>query len=187
MGLKYKNINSLVILTITMLLSLSGCANRLVNHGFHFNAKWESPNIEILGFRYGKSIYNTALSSEDPYGVNKIPQQHTIIGKMLRGDDLYVKWKVKSTGVIYEDTVNLKKLMPLHITNHDLQFIVKGSQLHVYLISPYKISPNACPSKEIRRQLYRTYKPDNIIFSNYCGFSVKKIYPVKNKTKGDVK
>ena len=119
MILKKNKFSGLLILLILLTVSFTGCTSGLINHGFQFNAKWESPDIEILGYRYGNSNYNRALATEYPYSERKIPQSSTFIGSMNRGDDLYVKWKIKSTGVIYEDTVDLKKLMPLHIEKQE--------------------------------------------------------------------
>ncbi len=60
---------------------------------------------------------------------------------MLVGESLYVKWRNKNTGQIYEDTVDLKKLLPRNIENHRIYFIVKDKQLFVYLITPNKRLP----------------------------------------------
>lgn len=55
---------------------------------------------------------------------------------MPRGDTLYVKWRIKASGAVHEDTVDLRKRMPSDITDHRIHFVVKGPQLYVYLISP---------------------------------------------------
>jgi len=54
---------------------------------------------------------------------------------MLRGDFLYVKWRNKGTGQVYEDNVDLRQRLPANIVDHRIHFIIKGSKLYVYLIS----------------------------------------------------
>lgn len=117
---------------------------RLVWHSFEFDARWESPGIEILDYRYGTSKQPGARPSEYERKQNKVAQQVGINGAMLRGDELYVKWKVKSTGKVYEDTVNLKNRLPDNITFDNIHFIIHGSKLYVYLISP--IRNDGCPT-----------------------------------------
>jgi len=65
---------------------------------------------------------------------------------MLRGDFLYVKWRIKSTGQVYEDTVDLRRRLPADITDHRIHFIVKGPQLYVYLITPERRPPDMPPN-----------------------------------------
>ena len=55
---------------------------------------------------------------------------------MLRGDFLYVKWRIKSTGMVYEDTVDLRNRLPADIKDHRVTFIIRGPHLYVYLIPP---------------------------------------------------
>ncbi len=61
---------------------------------------------------------------------------------MLRGDVLYVKWRNKASGQIYEDTVDLRRRLPANITDQRIHFMVKGPQLYVYLISARPRPPN---------------------------------------------
>ena len=65
---------------------------------------------------------------------------------MELGEDLYVKWRVKSTGAIYEDTVDLRRRLPRDITGQRLYFIAQGAQLHVYLISMNERRPPDMPA-----------------------------------------
>jgi hypothetical protein len=62
---------------------------------------------------------------------------------MLLGDDLYVKWRIKSTGEIYEDTVDLRNRLPEDMHRQRIRFVVWGPQLYVYLISPKR--KDGCP------------------------------------------
>ena len=55
---------------------------------------------------------------------------------MLRGDELYVKWKLLKTGRVFEDLVDLKAMLPSDIRYHEIHFTIKEEQLLVYLITP---------------------------------------------------
>jgi hypothetical protein len=54
-------------------------------------------------------------------------------GAISLGDSLYVKWRVRSTGEVFEDTVDLKSRLPKEMEDQRIYFVVKGSQLYVYL------------------------------------------------------
>jgi len=60
------------------------------------------------------------------------------MGPIQRGDFLYVKWREKSTGSIYEDTVDLRQRLPADIKDHRIHFMIRGPQLYVFLISPQR-------------------------------------------------
>jgi len=68
-------------------------------------------------------------------------------GPMLRGDFLYVKWRVKNrmkpSEYIgqFEDKVDLRTRLPADITNFGIHFVVKDAQLYVYLIPPPGVWP----------------------------------------------
>ena len=64
---------------------------------------------------------------------------------MRVGGSLFVKWRIKSTGAVHEDTVDLRPRLPPDITDHRVHFIVRGSRLHVYLISPRHRPPDMPP------------------------------------------
>lgn len=100
---------------------------------------------------------------------------------MLRGDFLYVKWRLKQTGEVYEDTVDLKSRLPADITDHRIHFVIRGPQLYVYLISPERLNPNPCPSQEALRKLAKTEAPGDRIFRMYCNLKITTLYPDQTK------
>ncbi|KRB83466.1 hypothetical protein ASE07_23670 [Noviherbaspirillum sp. Root189] len=53
---------------------------------------------------------------------------------MLRGDVLYVKWLVKTSHQVYEETVDLASKLPRDIERKRIHFYIKGSNLFVYLV-----------------------------------------------------
>jgi hypothetical protein len=148
-------------LVIAVVLTLAACATRpaLTDHGFQFDALRDSPGIEILNYRYGTS---DLPGTRVPPGALKgeIPQHTGTFGPMRVGV-LYVKWRIKATGEVFEDSVDLGSRLSQDITGYRIRFVVKGAQLYVYLISPNRRPPNA-PRPEV---------------SFYQEFEVTRIYP----------
>lgn len=129
-------------------LFLNACATEnYMFHSFSFSAVSESPDIEVLDYQYGsKSEYER----EGGVGLRAAPYRLErgdiftgvgITGTFPRGDYLYVKWRIKNTGQIYEDKVDLTNRLPKDITQHEIHFLINGTQLFVFLLPPpYKFS-----------------------------------------------
>jgi len=153
---------------------------RLINHTFEFDARWDSPGVEIIDYQYGNSNTPGVRGCPTQYSpCSKSRQYAGTTGKMLPGDSLYVKWRIKSTSEVYDDTVDLKSRLPEDIANNRIHFIIKGSQLYVYLITPERLHPNPCPRRD---QLCRIMDPscpsaDHRIFSWYCSKNITRLYP----------
>ena len=126
------------IIAITFVLLQTANADTKVKHGFKFNAHWDSPDIRILNYRYGSSDFINVQPPEERLRIGNVKQQEGKYILQPLGDELYVKWKIKSTGAIHEDTVDLKSLLPLNMEENDIQFIMNGSQLHVYVVTQNK-------------------------------------------------
>jgi hypothetical protein len=165
-----------------LITSLVACASRphLVYHSFAFDARWDSPGIEILDYRYGASNHPGARGCPKQYAhCDKIAQQAGITGDMLLGDELYVKWRIKSTDTVHEDIVNLRDRLPTDMQKQTLRFVIRESQLYVFVISSEKRNPNPCPPRE---QLCRITDPScpsayDRVFSMYCHKNFVQIYP----------
>ena len=119
--------------------ALQSCAigrQTMIHHSFDFDLRKISPDVEVLDFQYGDSRQTgtCAPRSMVKRGVGGI--QYGTTGFMPRGEFLYVKWRIKSTGQIYEDRVDLSDRLPTDITDYRITFFMKGPQLYVYLISP---------------------------------------------------
>lgn len=101
-----------------------------------------------------------------------------VAGVMVVGKDLYVKWRIKSTGQILEDTVDLRSRSPFSIQNHELRFIIEGTQLYVYLISYEPVRPyfSQADADRIRRS---HITPREKVFTGYARNRVTMIYPEK--------
>jgi hypothetical protein len=125
----------------------------LTDHAFSFDSLVDSPEVEILDYRYGKSRLLAASAQVEDLERGRVRQYASINGPMLRGDSLYVKWRIRSTGQWYEDTVDLASRLPVEITDHRIHFVVKERQLYVYLISPER-RPSSMPPNGPRKYDY---------------------------------
>ena len=153
---------------LACLLTLSACASgpRMVDHAFGFDARIDSPNALILNYRYGTSKKPSTSGDNDIRDFGKSNQSGNINGGMPLGETLYVKWQDKASGQTYEDTVDLKPLLPARMEHKRIYFVVQGAQLHVYLIEesiPRPANwPKLGPSKfqyEKTQQIYPTRLP----------------------------
>lgn len=169
----------LVLLAVTC--GMAACAftgPRLVNHSFEFDAVWDSPEAEVLDYRYGESKHPGARPPDWALQSGHVAQGTGVSGPMVVGDSLYVKWRIKTTGEVFQDTVDLRRRLPADIKDHKIRFVIKGAQLHVYLISERPLVPNPCMLKGDPRKLARlTDKADDIVFAMYCSRHITPIYP----------
>jgi hypothetical protein len=124
------------LLGLAAVLGACAAGPKLVNHAFGFDARIDSPDQEVLAFRYGdgKGVSRSSDNALRDFG--RSPQVTGINGPMPLGEALYVKWRDKATGQTYEDTVDLRPLLPRDMTRQELYFVVAGPQLYVYLIDP---------------------------------------------------
>jgi hypothetical protein len=144
----------------TFIVGLGLCAcighAQIVEHSFSFDAISDSPDVEVLDYRYGDSKQPMARNPEYLLKEGRSLQRTSINGEMLRGDFLYVKWRVKSTGQAYEDNVDLRQRLPPDITEHRIHFIIRGPQLYVYLVTPQRRPPDVAPNGPRPYQYLRT-------------------------------
>lgn len=147
-----KTIFKSVLPSILIAALLGGCAEspdkymkrslfvtHVVNHAFSYDTWVDSPDIEVLNYEYSTDKPQAWQLSDGHIG-----QRRNIYGPYKRGDFLYVKWQIKATGEIYEDTVDLRKRLPKDINDKRIHFIVNNKQLYVYLISKEKHNHVVC-------------------------------------------
>ena len=96
----------------------------------------DAQDAEVLDYIYGDPALPTARNPERLAKEGKSLQGTDVAGPMQRGDSLYVKWRVKSSGRIHEDTVDLRRRLPANIAGHTIYFMIRGPQLYEYLVSP---------------------------------------------------
>lgn len=156
----------------------SACATgpQLTDHAFEFDARADSKDAEVLDYRYGDYPMTRTPNYRSADG--KIRQSLNVNGFFPRGNSLYVKWRIKSTGEAHEDTVDLRQRLPAEITRHRIYFVINGPQLHLYLISPEKVS-GLCP--EDMAKAAKTMPSSDRVFRLYCDHKIIAIYPDQSK------
>jgi hypothetical protein len=130
-------------LLVVWVFALAACAGdpAVVAHGFSFDMRQDGQDAEVVDYRYGDSKLPMVRNPEYLLNAGKSLQSTNITGEMRRGDFLYVKWRINSTGQVHEDNVDLRQRLPADIKDHRIYFMVRGAQLYVYLISPEPRSP----------------------------------------------
>ena len=124
-------------------MAVSACATspaqpRLVNHAFSFNGKlfgdkW-SDTVDLLEYSYGDQYRMVRDKVEPPK--ERLGPSSGVNGAMPVGDFLYVKWRIKATGEVLDDRVDLRPVLPKDMTRHRVTFVIDGRTLYVYLATP---------------------------------------------------
>lgn len=153
---------------LALCVALTACASRVVMHSFTLEPQ-DNPDIEVLDYYYGDTRTPGARASEQDKADGQVRQRVGITGEMRRGDRLYVKWRVTTTGAVYEDLVDLKSVLPTDIKNHRIYATISGPRLIVYLIAPHKRLPS---EPELGPEMYHDRKV--IELSSKYGRSVTK-------------
>lgn len=117
---------------------LAGCAipPQRAHHSFSFDARLDSPDVEVLDYRYGDPDQHGERAPKWQLQEGDIRQSTGVYGLIEVGRSLYVKWRIKETGEIFEDNVDLRKRLPPDMEGFRVYFVIKKTQLYVYLISP---------------------------------------------------
>jgi len=130
----------LTLMAIMWVATACAIQPQVVRHSFEFDALSDSPDVEVLNYRYGNSKLPGVAPADWALARGQIGQGTGVSGPMLVGDYLYVKWRIKATGVVYEQTIDLRHRLPRNIENHKIYFVIKGDRLVIYLISPERIA-----------------------------------------------
>ena len=117
-------------------------------HSFSFDTGTDAkvyghPEIDVLDYEYGTSHQFATRPSKEQWEMHAEHGTDSfgsggLAGMMPRGEYLYVKWRIKATGEILEDRVDLTTRLPADITNYGIHFAVYGKQLYIYAFPPYK-------------------------------------------------
>ena len=134
---------------------IAGCVSwkyDMCRHSFRFDLDIHSPDMEVLDYQYGSSR-QFCTYKEFEGAITK----RSISGVMARGEFLYVKWRDKQSGQVFEDRVDFSGRLPAKLTGYTVTFFVKGPQLYVYLLSPHKDRrPSSWPEGPMK--LFRSLK-----------------------------
>lgn len=154
------------VFALAVLLSLVACATSPARpwHQFYFDGwsdKWATA-VDLLEYSYGDqyAMVHRKIRPEQStlgYGTN-------VNGPMPIGEFLYVKWRIKSTGEIVDQSVDLRKLLPRNMFEHGLTFVIDDRELYVYLVTPTPKKQTDPPLLKTTESRYRvTYEiyPNN--------------------------
>ncbi|MHB8848806.1 MAG: hypothetical protein ACYC43_10225 [Burkholderiales bacterium] len=138
---KYQQWNLKWIFVFIIQFALISCATggTMFVQDFSFDTINDSPDVDVLDYRYGSTTQFGTHADPERVALGEVFGQRQISGAMPRGDFLYVKWRIKQSGKIYEDKVDLRNRLPADMTNYGIHFVIKGSQLYVFLFPPFKV------------------------------------------------
>ena len=165
-------------------LSVSGCASgqagSVVEHGFEFNAVTDSPGIQVLAYSYGDSpnTYGGRLRAtvEDTKNGTTF-QAANITGPMVVGRYFHVKWRIKKTGEVVEDTVDLQKQWPRSMEDQQINFMIEDHQLYVYFITLLNLRPYFNPEDRYEMKRFSNTSPRTKALEVYAINYVALVYP----------
>lgn len=143
-------------------------------HSYEFNIKTDSPDIELLDYNY-----SIAKPSKEDYagtGGNGISTQIGITGPFPVGKSVYMKWRVKSTGNIFEDKVELNNPIVGGIKNKRLYCVIDGKQLYLLIMDLEKFREKVT-SEELKTSRNNAKTPLQKALHMNILYHVKQIYP----------
>jgi hypothetical protein len=171
-------------LGVFLALSFTGCATgqagSVVDHSFEFHASTDSPGIQVLAYSYGDSpnTYGGRLrATEEDTKNGTVSQGTNITGPINVGRYLYVKWRIKKTGEVFEDTVDLQKQWPRSVRDLRIYFIIEDRQLFVYLINLLKDRPYFKPEQADEINRFSNSSPRQKTLRKYALSYIDLIYP----------
>lgn len=119
--------------------ALQGCAfgrPTMIHHSFSFSTLRDSPGVEVLNYRYGDCKEFGTCANKYRVAEGKTFTGGRVAGWYPRGEYLYVKWRIRETGQVYEDKADLTKRLPSDISDCRIHFALKGAQLYIWLMPP---------------------------------------------------
>lgn len=170
---------------IVLLALLAACTGPQVLNGraYHrlaFNVARESVGIELLYYRYGSVNEHGLRTTQAEVREGLMRQAIRMSGDLPVGEEMYVKWRDKNTGKVYEDTVDLRSRLPFSMYKQELHFFIEGAQLYVYLISFDEVRPYLSNAEVSMKENFAKTQPLRLQFlSQYSRNKVIQIYPVK--------
>lgn len=151
---------------------LAGCASgpicasdsKQVSHSFSCDMWFDGwvATIDLLEYSYGDKLQ--MLDKKVRPGQQSLGCG-TVIAAMPVAEFLYVKWRLKASGEVIEDRVDLRGRLPTNVVGHEVTFLIDGRQLYVYVVTPTRITPMlpGQPLKTWRSQFRASYEiyPNN--------------------------
>lgn len=162
-------VSSLGVIMSTLAACSDGNEQRFAFHGLAYDQAVDMPQVDILDCLYGDGL-GAHTQQEVDAGKARRGECGNMFGDMPVGDFLYVKWRDKSTGQVYEDKVDLRKRLPSlkEMSGTRIYFLIDANQLYVYLIPKY--------DTESRLNYLSPGKPANGP-DGYAFLDVRTLYP----------
>lgn len=105
------------------------------DHSFSFDGQFDgwAKQVDLLEYRYGSKDHSTGDAVKP--GSTSLGTRNPVINALPMGEFLYVKWRIKATGEVREDRVDLRPLLPRTKDKQTVTFVIDGKQLYVYLVT----------------------------------------------------
>jgi hypothetical protein len=131
-----KTIKALVASLILVLLAACVAAGpKTVWHSFEADGwkdNWDQ-HVQLLEYRYenGQAFMGRKAGEGLDFGSSV-----AVSGEMPVANFLYLKWRLKQSGVVHERRIDLRPLLPQDMFNHKITFVIEEDQVYVYLVTP---------------------------------------------------
>ncbi len=153
---------------------LTACATgggNMIFHTFEFDAWRDSPDIEVLDYQYGDQKTTGFSPERERVKLGQAFRSGGLSGFIPRGDFLYVKWRIKKTGEVLEDRVDLRHRLPENLDHLEIHFVCHDRQLYVFVTWPWDGQPWTKGKPQDR------YKPVPGGERRFDGQKIQQIYP----------
>jgi hypothetical protein len=163
-----KRLRFVVALFFTVALVACASGPKVALHTFTCNGysdsnKWIQ-KVDLLAYSYGdqgpNQLRDTVENSRTKWLLDNVGKTSLscggVGGYIPVGDFLYVKWRIKETGEVLEERVDLKDRLPQQMGHHTLTFSVDERQLHVYVVTPFPRYDPKLPNTERIAGVYPT-------------------------------
>lgn len=126
-------IYTLIFSTSTVLTACGTPGISWQNCSFGFDLRYDHQDAYVLDYKLSSDRYT--LVAADKYYVDKGTHLYfqNVIGMVDRPSHLWVKWHDNITDRTYEDTIELKNILPRYLDDTRIYFIIRGAKIYVYL------------------------------------------------------
>lgn len=162
-----------ILAIVALALGISSCATTgdVSHYGIEFDAWLETPEIEVIDYQYGDQRRTFFAPERERLKLGQVFKGGSLTGFLPRGDFLYVKWRIKNTGEVLEDRVDLRHRLPESLDDLKIHFACHGKQLYIFVQSPWDGQPWTKAPPNTR------YQPIAEGVRRVDGQKIQQIYP----------
>lgn len=162
-----------ILVVAVLALGIPSCATTgdLAFYAIEFDALQETPEIEVIDYRYGDDKAAILAPERERLKLGQVFHAGHMAGFLPRGDFLYVKWRIKSTGEVLEDRIDLRHRLPETLSGLTIHFACHGRQLYVFVMWPWDGQPWTKAPPNTR------YQPIAEGVRRVDGQKIQQIYP----------